>query len=286
MNDIVQLLCVVVSLTGGIHCVSLLRHCRRPAASPAERVKSLPKSARWKSVREKVNWYCQVLLATTFIALAGSLLAGLAYRLLPRLWEEPLVDRQMRRSVETVSIQGCPGVIVDYDTCRPGRPIVGLDCFRKPISDCHMRILLDHAPKLRYLNLAYTKITDETVRELGRARELQGISLEGTRIGDLRLGCLAKLTHLESLTLDSTNITDKGLRHLAELKSLRKLCLTRTAVTDAGLEWLGRLENLQRLELANTRVTEAGVNRLKQRLPNLDVKAQCGKNWRRCDRVE
>ena len=286
MNDVVQLLCVVVSLTGGIHCVSLLRHCRRPAASPAERVKSLPKSARWKSVREKVNRYCQVLLATTFIALAGSLLAGLAYRLLPRLWEEPLVDRQMRRSVETVSIQGCPGVIVDYDTCRPGRPIVGLDCFRQPISDCHLRILLNHAPKLEYLNLAYAKITDEALCELSRSPKLQGISLEGTRIGDLRLGCLAKLTHLESLTLDSTNITDKGLRHLAELKSLRVLCLTHTAVTDAGLEWLGRLENLQRLELANTRVTEAGVNRLKQRLPNLDVKAQCGKNWRRCDRVE
>ncbi|MGI6417186.1 MAG: leucine-rich repeat domain-containing protein [Thermoguttaceae bacterium] len=274
MNDVVQLLCVVVSLTGGIHCVSLLRHCRKPAASLAEPLKSPSKSARWRSVREKVNWYCEVILATTFLTVAGSLLVGFAYRLLPLLWEEPLVDRQMRQSVETVSIQGCPAVIVDYDTCRPGRPIVGLDCFRKPISDCHLRILLNHAPKLEYLNLAYTQITDEALCELRRVPKLQGISLEGTRIGDLRLDRLAKLTHLESLTLDGTDVTDKGLRHLAELKSLCVLCLTHTAITDAGLEWLGRLENLQRLELKNTRATEAGVNCLKQRLPNLTVKPQ------------
>jgi hypothetical protein len=277
MNDLAHLLCVVVSLTGGIHCVSLLRNSRKPAESTREAVKSLPRLARVprrKSVCARINRFCQFLLAATFLAVAASLLAIFAYRGLSSLWKEPLVDQQMRRSVETVLIQGCPPVLVDYDTSQPGGPIVGIDCARKPLSDDQLRRLLRQAPKLEYLSLAYTQITDEALCELRRVPSLQGISLKGTRIGDLRLDRLAKLTHLESLTLDGTNVTDKGLRCLAELKNLSKLCLTDTAVTDAGLEWLGSLDKLEELRLTNTRVTEEGINRLKSTLPRVTITRQ------------
>ena len=276
-HDVVQLLCVVVSLTGGIHCVSLLRNCRKPAASPAEPVEpveSLPKSARWKSVREKVNRYCQVVLATTFLAVAGSLLAGFAYRGLSLLWKENPLDQQLRRSITIVSIPGYPPVIVKYDTIRPDGAAIGIECHGKAVSDDQLRRLLQATPTLQFLILAHSDVSDSALGDLGRMHKLSAVALIGTRIGDAGVQQLAKVKNLEDLHLSDTRVTDKGLRHLAELKSLRKLCLADTAVTDAGLEWLGRLENLQRLEPANTRVTEERINRLKQRLPNLAVNNQ------------
>lgn len=274
MNIVAQLLCATVSLTGGVYCVWLLRNCRKPAQSAEEAVQSLPMSARlarWKSVCARINWLCQIVLATTFLAVATSMLATLAYRALSPLWEEPLVDQQMRRSVETALIQGCPPVLVDYDTSQPGGPVIGIDCVRKPISDNHLICLLHQAPKLYWLNLAHTDITDEALCELSRSPELLGLCLERTQIGDRRLDQLAKLNSLESLELDGTNITGKGLRHLADLKSLRKLYLNNTAVTDAGLAWLSSLDKLRLLDLRNTRVTEEGIDRLKRKLPGVII---------------
>ncbi|HQF00031.1 MAG TPA: hypothetical protein PLG06_09900, partial [Anaerolineae bacterium] len=154
-----------------------------------EAVQSLPMSARlarWKSVCARINWLCQIVLATTFLAVATSMLATLAYRALSPLWEEPLVDQQMRRSVETALIQGCPPVLVDYDTSQPGGPVIGIDCVRKPISDNHLICLLHQAPKLYWLNLAHTDITDEALCELRRPR-LFGRncpSLNGRKFGE------------------------------------------------------------------------------------------------------
>ena len=136
MDDIAQLLCVVVSLTGGIHCVSLLRNPKPPARS-GEPLKSLSRSTRRKSVCARINRFCQVLLATTFLAVAASLLAVFAYRTLPSLWGENPIEEQLRESVEIVSIEGCPTVVVDYDTSRAERPIVGIDCAARHVSDRH-----------------------------------------------------------------------------------------------------------------------------------------------------
>ncbi|MGI6419018.1 MAG: leucine-rich repeat domain-containing protein [Thermoguttaceae bacterium] len=271
MDDLAQLLCVVVSLTGGVYCVSLLRNSRKRRESAREAVRSLPRSARRKSVCARINRLCQVMLASTFLAVAASLLTILAYRALPLLWEEPPVDQQMRHSVETVLIQGCPPVLVDYDTSQPSRPVVGIDCFKKPISDDQVRCLLRQAPKLVWLNLGYTDITDEALCELGRVPKLHGLCLDGTRIGDLRLNHLAELKCLESLSLQDTNITDRGLRCLADLKNLQELFVRETAVTDTGLEWLGSLEKLEVLDLSGTRVTEEGIHRLESALPRVSI---------------
>lgn len=106
MNDIAELLCVLVSVTGGIYCVSLLRNCRKLAGAPVEPVQSLSRSARRKSVCARVNRYCQVLLASAFLAAAASLLAGFAYRELSPFWNENPLDQQRQRSSENLLIPG------------------------------------------------------------------------------------------------------------------------------------------------------------------------------------
>lgn len=271
MDDVVQLLCVVVSLTGGIHCVSLLRDCRKPAASPAEPLKSLSKSARWKSVRKKVNWYCEVILATTFLTVAGSLLAGLTYRGLSLLWEENPLDRQLRHSITIVAIPGYPPVIVKYDTIRPDGAAIGIECHSKAVSDDQVRRLLQASPALRFLNLAHTDVSDNALGDLGRMSRLSAVTLIGTRVGDAGVQQLAKLKNLEDLHLTGTRVTDNGVRLLADLKGLRQLGLRYTAVTDAGLEWLGCLDRLELLDVRNTGVTEEGVNRLRGKRPGVEI---------------
>ncbi|MGI6417185.1 MAG: hypothetical protein ACOX1P_16105 [Thermoguttaceae bacterium] len=271
MNDVVQLLCVVVSLTGGIHCVSLLRHCRKPAASPVEPLKSLSKSARWRAVREKVNWYCQVLLATTFLAVAGSLLVGFAYRGLSLLWKENPLDQQLRRSIAIVSSPGYPPVIVKYDTTRPAGEAIGIECHSKAVPDDHIHHLLHSAPTLRFLNLAHTDVSDNALGDVGRMKRLSAVTLIGTRVGDAGVQQLARLRNLKDLRLDGTNVTDKGLRFLVDVKGLRELGLRNTAVTDASLEWLGCLDRLELLDVRNTGVTEEGVNRLRSERPGVEI---------------
>lgn len=274
MNDLVQLLCILVCVTGGVYCLSLLRDCRRQARSLKEPIKSSRDSARRKSVCARVNWLCQLLLATTFLAVAGTLLAGLAYRAAQLLWQENPIDQQLRCAIGTVTFPGCPPVVVRYDSSSTNPSIRFIDCAWKPISDDQLRRLLRKAPKLTQLNLAYTDIADDAMCELGRAPKLYGLCLAGTRIGNLRLQNLAKLKSLAVLNLNGTKITDDGLRCLGDVRSLRELHLCDTAVTDAGLAWLCRLDKLELLRLENTGVTQEGINRLKSKLPGVTITRQ------------
>ena len=236
MDDIAQWLCVLVSLTGGIHCVWLLRNSRKPAARSREPVRLPSEPNHRKSVCAKINRFCQVLLATTFLAVAASLLAVFACRTLPSLRGENPIEEQLRRSGEIVSIEGGPSVGLDYDASQAERPIVGLDCATGPVSDHDLRRLLNEAPKLDFLNLQQTDITDDTLRQLDGAARLRRLTLDVTRVGDLGLQHLASLKSLEDLSLDQTEITSAGLRHLADLRGLQKLSLCGTAISDAGLQ--------------------------------------------------
>ena len=274
MNDVAELLCVVVSVTGGIYCVSLLRNSRKTAGAPGEAVKSLSRSARRKSVCARFNRYCQVLLASAFLAAAATLLAGFAYRELSLLWKEAPLDEQLERSSETLLITGYPPVIVKYDSTQPDSPVFGIECHSKLISDDQVRRLLRQAPRLDYLNLAFTDVSDDALCDLSGTPGLRTVCVSGTRVGDLGLRHLTKLKNLEVLYLGGTKVTDDGLRCLADVRSLRKLSLRNTAVTDAGLEWLGSLDRLEELLLANPGVTNEGVSRLKNKRPGVVVFGQ------------
>jgi hypothetical protein len=276
MDDIAQLLCVVVSLTGGIHCVSLLRNPKPPARS-GEPLKSLSRSTRRKSVCARINRFCQVLLATTFLAVAASLLAVFAYRTLPSLWKENPLDVRMRQSIASVSISGYPPITFKYDSTQPDRPVYSIECHSKLISDEQVRRLLHAVPGLLHLNLANTDISDNALCDLNCVPELCGVTLARTRVGDLGLRRLARLRNLEDLRLDGTEITDDGLRCLADVRSLRTLSLCDTAVTDAGLEWLlGRLDKLELLRVEDTGVTQDGVDRLKAKRPGVEILSTMG----------
>lgn len=77
-----------------------------------------------------------------------------------------------------------------------------------------------------------------------------------------------------------TGITDDGLVELNGFAKLEFLSISYTAVTDAGLAHLHGLKNLKRLRIEWTNTTAAGIAELKRVLPQLDVVADHGKNWK------
>jgi hypothetical protein len=98
------------------------------------------------------------------------------------------------------------------------------------------------------------------------------LDLSFTPITDAGLVHVSDLTQLKYLYLRDTHITDAGLVHLKGLTGLESLRLGHTKVTDAGLVHLKNLTKLGYLELFNTRVTEEGVKKLKQALPNCNIR--------------
>jgi endonuclease YncB( thermonuclease family) len=131
--------------------------------------------------------------------------------------------------------------------------------------------MLKGLPYLQTLSLRATRITDKGLEHLQSLESLHTLSLMNTGVGDAGLKHLELLTHLEDLDLDRTAITDAGLEHLKSLHRLRRLQIAHTGVTDAGLEHLIGLSKLKALNVVGTNVTRQGVDKLRRRIPGLQV---------------
>ncbi len=97
------------------------------------------------------------------------------------------------------------------------------------------------------------------------------LKLGETEISDATLAQVAKLKNLQKLHLEQTKITDAGLRQLKSLSNLEYLNLYGTGVSDAGLAELAGLKNLKTVYIWQTKVTEQGIANLKKAMPKLEV---------------
>ncbi|MGA4645287.1 c-type cytochrome domain-containing protein [Limisphaera sp. 4302-co] len=91
---------------------------------------------------------------------------------------------------------------------------------------------------------------------------IRWLDLGGTAVTDAGLRHLRGAPHLERLRLDRTRVTDAGLAELRGLTELTSLNLYGTAVTATGVAGLLRLPRLQHLYLWKTEVTSDAVARL------------------------
>lgn len=94
---------------------------------------------------------------------------------------------------------------------------------------------------------------------------------ENSKVDDAALAALAPLTELVQLDLSGTAVTDQGLIDAPPFPKLRRIALANTEVTNAVLSRLASW-NLESATLVGTRVTEAGVAKLRQALPQCDVR--------------
>ncbi|WP_266362931.1 c-type cytochrome domain-containing protein [Tellurirhabdus rosea] len=114
--------------------------------------------------------------------------------------------------------------------------------------------------------------SDAQAALLGKLSEqIVWLKLGDTQITDATLTQVARLKNLQKLHLEGTAVTDAGLASLKVLPYLEYLNLYGTAVTDAGLQSLSRLKSLKTVYLWQTKVTETGVANLKKAVPGLEA---------------
>lgn len=131
---------------------------------------------------------------------------------------------------------------------------------------------LVQAPTLQKLDLSQTKITDAGLQEIARASSLRVLKISDTAITNDGLAALKSLENLEALEIHRTQVDARGLQHVIALPRLRRLMISGPDFDDDSIQALASMERLSQLRLIDTHVTEAGIARLKQRLPDCDVR--------------
>ncbi|MBI2825018.1 MAG: hypothetical protein HYX69_10070 [Planctomycetia bacterium] len=150
------------------------------------------------------------------------------------------------------------------------------DEMRGTLSDEGLKILskLHHLKSLR-LRPTNDKVTDDGLRLLASMVGLEELGVGGPQFTDAGLAVLEYLPNLHTLWVSRSQITDKGMRVFKWLPRLRILRLEHTAISDAGTAHLEGLKHLTRLVLNDTKITDetlARVSRQPELLQVLSVK--------------
>lgn len=137
----------------------------------------------------------------------------------------------------------------------------------RTFGDAQAAMLPKAAEQIVWLKLGETEITDATLAQVAKLKNLQKLHLEQTKITNAGLKQLANLPYLEYLNLYGTAITEAGIKQLANLKSLKKVYIWQTKVTDPQLtelkkamptvEFIGGLNEQAIAELAKAAAEEA-----------------------------
>ena len=139
---------------------------------------------------------------------------------------------------------------------------------QSPINDESLKIISQFRD-IKWLDLTYTKVTDEGVLNLKTLTNIQQISFEGTGVTDDSAGILDSFENLIELDFSNTAISDKAVLHIASKTKLEVLYLTGTKISNEGLNKLSSLRNLEVLDVRKTNASDAAVEQLKQKLPKL-----------------
>ena len=123
-------------------------------------------------------------------------------------------------------------------------------------------------PEVTELSLRQDKLTDDSLRPIGRMWKLKALRIGFNSITDKGLAHLAGLDELLLLDLCVTQVTDDGLRQLQSLPKLWRLELYGDEITNRGAATLAEMPGLGGLDLANTRITSVGLEPL-TKLPKL-----------------
>jgi hypothetical protein len=148
------------------------------------------------------------------------------------------------------------------------RALLGVDFFadveRARIEDDAGMRHISALPRVRFLHLQKSSVTDAGLANLNGATQLIDLWLSDTQISDAGLEHIKDLTQLTDLRLENTNITDAGLKCLTKLNQLEFLWLAGTHISDAGLEHIEGLVRLEFLDLDRTHITDEGLKHLER----------------------
>jgi mono/diheme cytochrome c family protein len=107
--------------------------------------------------------------------------------------------------------------------------------------DKDISLLAPLSAQIVWLKLGNTKVSDVSLMQISRFKNLSKLHLEYTSITDAGLNVLKSLPYLEYINLVGTKVTDAGLKDLASSKSLKNIFIWKSAVTEDGLADVQRL---------------------------------------------
>lgn len=146
--------------------------------------------------------------------------------------------------------------------------VTGVDLRATWVTDTDLRKLTQF-PKLAWLDLSLTRITDQGMSEL---KDLPGIVDLNLRfaeyVTDEGLAALKGWRKLERLNVHGTKASDTTLEHISGISTIETLDVGSSMVTDVGLEQLSALPKLKRLTLGGNELGDAGLQSLRL-LPGL-----------------
>ncbi len=144
---------------------------------------------------------------------------------------DPAMDKLVTDTIGNVEKTGASLMAIAQDT--PELRFSALNV-SKEFSDDQLAALKPISARVKWIDLARTKVSDKGLAHLAGMNSLTRLHLENTAITDAGLDSLKGLANLEYLNLYGTQVTDAGIEKLAGLKNLKKLFIWQTKATDAG----------------------------------------------------
>jgi eukaryotic-like serine/threonine-protein kinase len=132
-----------------------------------------------------------------------------------------------------------------------------------PLTATKLADLPSHEVTITAIDLTKSAASDDGLKKLAQATDVNELSLADTKVTDAGLVHLRKLQRLTRLNLSQTAIKGPGLDHLQDASGLVELNLADTQITDQGISRLLRFERLKNLDLSNTATTDVGLANLK-----------------------
>jgi hypothetical protein len=152
--------------------------------------------------------------------------------------------------------------------CDEAGDVVGVNLRATWVTDTDLRKLIDY-PKLTWLDLSLTHITDQGMQELKSLTSVVDLNLRFAEyVTDEGLAAIKEWKSLKRLNVHGTKISDTTLEHISGISTIKALDVGSSMVTDVGLEQLSSLENLKELTIGGIELGDAGLQALRM-LPGL-----------------
>jgi YHS domain-containing protein len=160
----------------------------------------------------------------------------LAARVLPKItFTLPEVDAAAQAALDAaIAALKQRGAVVQQVAADTQALDVNLSLLREQVTDAEVALLVPLAPRLVWLNVSRTALTDAAAPHLGKLVQLRRLHAANTKLSDATFTALGALAHLEYLNGYGTGLGDGGLAALAKLPKLARLYAWQTKVTAAA----------------------------------------------------
>lgn len=160
----------------------------------------------------------------------------LALRVVPKItFELPALDDAQRATLEQAvkRLQGL-GALVQPVAADTEALELNLSLLRDKADDALMAGVEQLAPRLVWLHLGRTAVTDASAATLAKLTQMRRLQAQHTALGDTTFTALKALNHLETVNAVGSKLGDQGLAALAQLERLSRVYAWQTQVTPAG----------------------------------------------------